>query len=129
MPSLSKLTPAQISKRIAAIDVEIERTLPELVAEKRLLEAFLASKQDGGVSGVYSGCQNPLQAIYMALDIEGDFTIDRNLLRDRIVAGGYRGPRITPAADVIRVSIDNHLKAKNLIERHGKIGRPEASRK
>lgn len=120
MSPISKMSHAQLVRRLAAVEEAIAEAVPILWTEKKALEQAIASKTDP--QGPYAPHDRVIDAVVALLSNTGRWMTKREI-SDELKSGGFRAGK-TMGAYLIRDSINYHVEKGNLRAEGDHIGLP-----
>ena len=124
MANYANSTPAQLERRLQALDEEIERAVPHLVAERALVSSLLKA-HEAGRRKTYASMLNPRTAIELCLNLRGDFKLTKKEMVDDILDGGYIGAKPKSARGTLNDSINQRISRGVLVLKGDLVGRPK----
>lgn len=114
MTLLSRMTLFQLSKRLQQIDDDIEKAVPDLVAERNLVKQLMEARSSAE-STVYANVSGPTEAVELCLNLAEEEKLTKKEIIRRILNGGYLTDKPRAANGVLNDTLNTMIRRGKLV--------------
>lgn len=122
MPSYSKSTEEIFRKRLRELYEKLTAALPDEMREIRMIEGYLNAVGLESTKA-YSNFTSPWDAIDLCLNLRGEGKLTKAGMAEEIASGGYLASKPKTARNLIKDSINYHIRKGILVVKDGKVWR------